>query len=175
MKSGEDRLYLVRRLIRMAIEDIGLADPRAVEQAIACMQTVHFLGIPEGDQALAQLALYLALAPKSDAAYRALNHANSVIDSTRAEPVPMHLRNAPTRLMKQMGYSKGYQHAHAQADALTAMDCLPDSLLQTVFYEPTQRGFERQLAERLAWLKAEKDGKKSKETTENSDGEAVKN
>ena len=162
MKSGEDRLYLVRRLIRMAIEDIGLADPRAVEQAIACMQIVHFLGVPEGDQALAQLALYLALAPKSDAAYRALNHANSVIDSTRAEPVPMHLRNAPTRLMKQMGYSKGYQHAHAQADALTATDCLPDSLLQTVFYEPTQRGFERQLAERLAWLKAEKDGKNRK-------------
>ncbi|MGA8027988.1 MAG: replication-associated recombination protein A [Bryobacteraceae bacterium] len=122
MKAGEDRLYLARRLVRMAIEDIGLADPRAVEQSIACMQTVHFLGIPEGDQALAQLAIYLALAPKSDAAFQALNRVNETIESTAAPPVPLHLRNAPTPLMKQMGYSKriqartqrrrrGYRHA----------------------------------------------------------------
>ncbi len=153
MKAGEDRLYLVRRLIRMAIEDIGLADPRAVEQAIACQQTVHFLGVPEGDQALAQLALYLALAPKSDAAYQALNRANEIIETTVAEPVPLHLRNAPTRLMKEMGYSKGYKHAHKDSSAFTDMECMPPGLRQTSFYEPTDRGFELRLKERLDWLK----------------------
>jgi len=153
MKAGEDRLYLARRLVRMAIEDIGLADPRAVEQAIACQQTVHFLGTPEGDQALAQLALYLALAPKSDAAYQALNLANATIDSTVAEPVPLHLRNAPTRLMKEMGYSKGYKHAHKDSAAFTDMKCMPPALEQTHFYQPTDRGFEQRLRERLEWLK----------------------
>jgi putative ATPase len=160
MKSGEDRLYLARRLVRMAIEDIGLADPRAVEQAIACKDTVHFLGIPEGDQALAQLALYLALAPKSDAAYQALNRANALIDSSRAEPVPLHLRNAPTRLMKELGYSEGYEHAHRNAEAVTAMNCLPESISDAEFYEPTDRGFERQLGERVHWLKAKKGERK---------------
>jgi putative ATPase len=153
MKAGEDRLYLARRLIRMAIEDIGLADPGAIEQSIACMQTVHFLGIPEGDQALAQLALYLALAPKSDAAYQALNQANAIIESTAAEPVPLHLRNAPTRLMKEMGYGKGYQHAHKLSDAFADMICMPPSLKDAVFYEPTDRGFEQRLRERLEWLR----------------------
>jgi putative ATPase len=161
MKAGEDRMYLARRLVRMAIEDIGLADPRAVEQGIACMQTVHFLGIPEGDQALAQLTIYLALAPKSDAAYQALNRVNATIENTVAEPVPLHLRNAPTRLMKELGYAKGYQHAHKQADAVTAMECLPKSLAQARFYEPTDRGFEQRLRERYQWLaksKAEQQG-----------------
>jgi putative ATPase len=153
MKAGEDRLYLARRLIRMAIEDIGLADPRAVEQGIACMQTVHFLGIPEGDQALAQLALYLALAPKSDAAYQALNQANAIIDSTVAEPVPLHLRNAPTRLMKDMGYAKGYKHAHKDSAAFTDMECMPASLTKSAFYQPTDRGFEQRLRERVEWLR----------------------
>jgi putative ATPase len=152
MKAGEDRLYLVRRLIRMAIEDIGLADPHAVEQAIACMQTVHFLGIPEGDQALAQLTIYLALAPKSDAAYQALNRVNTAIETTVASPVPLHLRNAPTPLMKHLGYSRGYQHAHQHADAVTDMPCLPESLLGSKFYEPTDRGFEQKLRDRLRWL-----------------------
>jgi putative ATPase len=152
MKAGEDRLYLARRLIRMAIEDVGLGDPRAVEQAIACMQTVHFLGIPEGDQALAQLTIYLALAPKSDAAYQALNRANTTIETTVAEPVPLHLRNAPTRLMKEMGYSKGYKHAHQQEDAITDMQCLPASLVDAVFYIPTDRGFEQQLKDRMDWV-----------------------
>jgi putative ATPase len=152
MRAGEDRLYLVRRLVRIAIEDIGLADPRAVEQAIACMQTVHFLGIPEGDQALAQLTIYLALAPKSDAAYQALNRVNTTIDSTVAAPVPLHLRNAPTPLMKQLGYSQGYQHAHRQADAIADMECLPETLIGSKFYEPTDRGFEQKLRERLNWL-----------------------
>ena len=136
----------------MAIEDIGLADPRAVEQAIACMQTVHFLGIPEGDQALAQLTIYLALAPKSDAAYQALNKVNSTIETTMAPPVPLHLRNAPTGLMKEMGYSKGYKHAHKEKDATTDMQCLPDSLVGSHFYEPTERGLEQELQKRLQRL-----------------------
>jgi putative ATPase len=152
LKAGEDRLYLARRLVRMAIEDIGLADPRAVEQGIACMQTVHFLGIPEGDQALAQLTIYLALAPKSDAAYQALNKVDAVIESTAAAPVPLHLRNAPTGLMKHLGYARGYQHAHANPDAVTEMTCLPEALSGARFYEPTDRGFEQKLRERLDWL-----------------------
>lgn len=153
LKAGEDRLYLVRRLVRMAIEDIGLADPRALEQAIACMQTVHFLGIPEGDQALAQLAIYLSLAPKSDAAYQALNQAGAIIESTVAEPVPLHLRNAPTRLMKELHYAKGYKHAHKESDAITDMECMPPSLSGVVFYVPSGRGFEERLRERVEWLK----------------------
>ena len=156
MKAGEDRLYLVRRLVRMAIEDIGLADPRAVEQAIACMQTVHFLGVPEGDLAVAQLTIYLAVAPKSDAAYQALNKVNSTIESSVAEPVPMHLRNAPTRLMKEIGYSKGYQHAHKDVDAVSSMQCLPAGLVGTVFYQPTERGLEAKIRQKLEWLKEKK-------------------
>ena len=148
----------------MAIEDIGLGDPHAVEQAIACMQTVHFLGIPEGDQALAQLTIYLALAPKSDAAYQALNRANTAIESTVAEPVPLHLRNAPTRLMKEMGYAKGYKHAHQEQDAVADMQCLPPSLANAVFYVPTDRGFERELRDRMDWV-----GKKRGRTRESGE------
>jgi putative ATPase len=153
LHAGEDRLYLARRLVRMAIEDIGLADPRAVEQAIACMQTVHFLGVPEGDQALAQLTLYLAIAPKSDAAYRALNAAMEIIENKPAEPVPLQLRNAPTRLMKQIGYGQGYKHAHSELDAITDMECLPPGLVGTQFYDPTNRGWESKVKERIDWLR----------------------
>ena len=152
LEAGEDRMYIARRLVRMAIEDIGLADPRALEQAIACMQTVHFLGIPEGDQALAQAAIYLAVAPKSDAAYQALNQAaqDVVQDAARRTRVPMHLRNAPTRAMKEWGYGDGYQHAHQfSQDALTGMECLPESLAGTRFYEPSDRGIEARITERL--------------------------
>lgn len=162
LEAGEDRMYLARRLVRMAVEDIGLADPRAVEQAIACQQTVHFLGIPEGDQALAQAAIYLALAPKSDAAYRALNAARAVVRDQPAEPVPMRLRNAPTRAMKQWGYGEGYRHAHQEPEELTTMDCLPDALAGTQFYRPTTRGLEARLKERLdairAWVSSRKSG-----------------
>jgi putative ATPase len=156
LHAGEDRLYLARRLVRMAIEDIGLADPRAVEQAIACMQTVHFLGVPEGDLALGQLAVYLALAPKSDASYRALNKAVETVQTAVAEPVPLHLRNAPTGLMKAIGYGKGYKHAHAESDAVTDMQCLPQSLAGSVFYVPSDRGFEQKLKERIDWLEKKK-------------------
>ncbi len=154
LASGEDRLYIARRLVRMAVEDIGLADPRALEQAMAAQQAAHFLGAPEGDQALAQVAIYLAVAPKSDAAYRALNQAAQAVENSMAEPVPMHLRNASTRAMKQWGYGAGYQHAHQSEDALTDMPCLPESLSGTVFYEPTDRGIEQRIAQRLAEIRA---------------------
>jgi len=154
LEAGEDRMYLARRLVRMAVEDIGLADPRAVEQAIACQQTVHFLGIPEGDQALAQAALYLALAPKSDAGYRALNAARALVRERPAEAVPLHLRNAPTKSMKEWGYGAGYEHAHQQPEALTTMPCLPEALAGQRFYEPSTRGFEVRLKERLEAIRA---------------------
>jgi len=153
LQGGEDRMYLARRLVRMAVEDIGLADPRALEQAMAAQQAVHFLGIPEGDQALAQVALYLAIAPKSDAAYRALNKAMETVENTTAEPVPMQLRNAPTKAMKDWGYGQGYQHAHQFEDALNNMSCLPENLRGTVFYEPTDRGSEQRIAQRLAEIR----------------------
>jgi putative ATPase len=159
LESGEDRMYLARRLVRMAIEDIGLADPRAIEQAIACQQTVHFLGVPEGDLALGQLAIYLALAPKSDSSYLAMNRIRDTIQTTIAEPVPMHLRNAPTGLMKELGYAKGYRHAHQEPDAVTDMTCLPPSLAGHRFYEPTNRGFEQKLQDRLRWLEERRHSK----------------
>jgi putative ATPase len=165
MKAGEDRLYLARRLVRMAIEDIGMADPRAVEQAMACMQTVHFLGVPEGDLALVQLTIYLSIASKSDAAYRAFNKVTSTIETTTAEPVPMHLRNAPTRLMKEIGYAKGYQHAHMEEDAVTNMKCLPEGLQDMTFYEPSDRGFEARVRERMEWLKQRKAGATERAST----------
>jgi putative ATPase len=149
LEGGEDRLYIARRLMRMAIEDIGLADPRALEQAVAAMQAVHFLGIPEGDQALAQAAIYLAIAPKSDAAYQALNRVKQAVEETVAEPVPLHLRNPVTSSMREWGYGEGYQHAHDFQDALPDMPCLPPSLAGRRFYLPTARGVEKRIAERL--------------------------
>jgi len=157
LAAGEDRLYIARRLVRMAIEDIGLADPRAMEQAIAGQQTVHFLGTPEGDQALAQVVIYLAVAPKSDAAYRALNKAVKIAETQIAEPVPMNLRNASTKAMKEWGYSEGYQHAHQYADGLNDMECLPPKLAGTVFYEPTDRGIEQRIGQRLAEIRTRRD------------------
>jgi putative ATPase len=156
LESGEDRMYIARRLVRMAIEDIGMADPRALEQSIAAQQAVHFLGIPEGDLALAQTAIYLAAAPKSDASYQALNRVIEAVQSHRDEPVPFHLRNAVTGAMKQWGYGAGYQHAHKFEDALPEMECLPESLAGTRFYEPTNRGAEQRIAERLAAIRASK-------------------
>ena len=156
LEAGEDRLYIARRLVRMAIEDIGLADPRALEQTIAAQQAVHFLGIPEGDLALGQATIYLAAAPKSDASYQALNRVMEAVENHRAEPVPFHLRNAPTGFMKSWGYGAGYQHAHKFEDALTDMECLPESLAGTRFYEPTNRGAEQKIAERLEAIRTRK-------------------
>jgi putative ATPase len=158
LEAGEDRLYIARRLIRMASEDIGLADPRALEQAIAAMQAVHFLGIPEGDLALGQAAIYLAMAPKSDAAYRAMGAVYEDVQNTIAEPVPMQLRNAPTPQMKSWGYGEGYQHAHQFEDAMVDMECLPESLRGREYYLPTDRGVEARIKERLGELRKRKKG-----------------
>jgi len=157
LEAGEDRLYIARRLVRMAIEDVGLADPRALEQAVAAMHAVHLLGIPEGDQALAQAAIYLALAPKSDAAYQALNRARADVQQTMAEPVPLHLRNPVTRSMREWGYGEGYQHAHDLPDALPDMPCLPPSLKNRRYYFPTERGVEKRIGERLEEIRKAKE------------------
>ena len=154
LESGEDRMYIARRVVRMSIEDIGLADPRAMEQCIAMQRTVHFLGIPEGDLALAQAVIYLAVAPKSDASYKALGDVMQEVRAGRAEPVPMHLRNAPTKAMKDWGYGSGYQHAHEFDDALNHMDCLPESLAGRRWYYPTGRGVEKRIQERLDEIRA---------------------
>jgi putative ATPase len=161
LEGGEDRMYIARRLVRMAIEDIGMADPRALEQAMAGMQAVHFLGIPEGDQALAQSAIYLALAPKSDAAYKALNQARADAGNSVAEPVPMHLRNASTGAMREWGYGTGYEHAHEFQDAITSMPCLPESLANRRYYVPTGRGVEKRIAERLEEIRRAKSARRT--------------
>jgi putative ATPase len=160
LEAGEDRMYIARRLVRMAIEDISLADPRALEQSMAAMQAVHFLGIPEGDLALGQLAIYLAVAPKSDAAYRAMDAVREDVQNSIAEPVPLHLRNAPTAAMKQWGYSAGYQHAHKFEDAITGMECLPPTLIGKQYYTPSNRGLEKRIAERMEEIRKAKEAKK---------------
>jgi putative ATPase len=149
VESGEDPLYIARRLVRFASEDIGNADPQALTVAIAAKEAVHFMGMPEGNTALAQAALYLATAPKSNAVYEAYSHAAADAHSDVAQPVPLHLRNAPTRLMKDLEYGKGYKYAHNEADAIAQMSCLPPALEGRKYYEPKDRGFEKEIKRRL--------------------------
>jgi putative ATPase len=156
LEGGEDRIYLLRRLVRMSFEDIGLADPRALEQAVAALNAFRLIGEPEGDLVLAQVAVYLAMAPKSDAVYRALGSVKEDVQNTLSEPVPMQLRNAPTRAMKEWGYGEGYQHAHQFEGGLTNMECLPDSLKGRRYYRPTERGVEKRISERLRELLRDK-------------------
>jgi putative ATPase len=149
IEAGEDPLYIARRLIRMASEDIGLADPKALEVAVAAMQAVHFVGLPEGDLALAQAAVYLALAPKSNALYVGYGEVKADARKTVAEPVPFHLRNPVTGLMADFGYGKGYQYAHDAREKLTDMECLPENLKGRRYYQPTDQGFEKRLKEKM--------------------------
>jgi len=149
IEAGEDPLYIVRRLVRFASEDVGLADPHALTLAISAQQAVHFVGLPEGALALAQLTVYLAGAPKSNAIYTAWGAASRDALETRADPVPLHLRNAPTGLMKSLGYSQGYRYAHDEAEGVATMDCLPESMKGRRYYRPTSRGREKDLADRL--------------------------
>jgi len=151
--AGEDPMYLARRVIRMAVEDIGLAAPEALNLCLSARQTMDFLGSPEGDLALAEAVVYLALAPKSNSLYLAWSAVRQDIESTRQEPVPLHLRNAPTRLMKELDYGKGYRYAHDEEGKVADMDCLPASLLGRRYFEPTQEGREKQLAQRLEELR----------------------
>jgi putative ATPase len=149
LEAGEEPLYVARRLVRFASEDVGLADPRALEQAVAAWQAVHFIGMPEGALALAQLVVYLAAAPKSNAVYRGYGDAGREALASRAEPPPLWIRNAPTRMMKSLGYGKGYRYAHDEEAGVAAMDCLPEALAGRRFYQPTERGAEKELAARL--------------------------
>jgi putative ATPase len=153
LERGDDPHYVARRLVRFATEDIGLAEPHALPLAIAAQQAVHFLGMPEGALALAELTVYLALAPKSNAVYRAYSEASADVASTRNDPVPIHLRNAPTRLMKDLGYGRDYRYAHDYEDGIVAQVNLPDNLRGTTYYEPTERGFERELGDRLRHIR----------------------
>ncbi len=154
LEGGEDRLYIGRRLVRMAAEDIGLADPRAVEMAMTAVEAFRFLGEPEGDLFLAQATVYLALAPKSDAVYKALSGARKDVRSGPAPIVPLQLRNAPTRLMRDLGYSSGYEHAHDTDDAIVGMSCLPAGMEGRRYYHPTRREIEERIAKRLEALRA---------------------
>lgn len=159
LEAGEDPLYIARRLVRMASEDIGLADPQALTVALNAMQAVHFLGMPEGNLALAEAAVYLALAPKSNALYAGYGKVQEDIERTRTEPVPLHLRNPVTGLMRDFGYGKGYQYAHDLPEKTTSMTCLPESLRNRRYYLPTDQGFEQKLKERIQELLKLKGGK----------------
>jgi putative ATPase len=152
IEAGEEPLYIARRLVRFASEDVGNADPNALTVAVAAKEAVHFIGMPEGNTALAQAVTYLATAPKSNAVYAAYSQAAADAHEQVAEPVPLHLRNAPTRLMKDEGYGRGYAYAHDDPDGVTGMDCLPPALAGRRYYRPTARGYEKEVARRLdAW------------------------
>jgi putative ATPase len=158
IESGEDAMYIARRLVRFASEDIGNADPRALSIAVAAKDAVHFIGMPEGNTALAQAAIYMAVAAKSNAVYRAYSEAAEAAASEVAEPVPLHLRNAPTRLMKELDYGKGYRYAHDEADGVSAgMECLPPAHAGRRFYEPVDRGLESEIRRKLEALRKKPD------------------
>ncbi len=151
LEGGEDPLYIARRIVRMAVEDIGLADPHALPQTMAAQQAVHFLGQPEGELALAQAVVYLCQAPKSNAVYRAYAAAVKDVRQTRNEPIPLHLRNAPTRLMKELGYGHGYEYAHDLPAGRSEQTHLPPKLQGRIYYEPTGRGFEAHVRQQFVW------------------------
>jgi putative ATPase len=149
LEAGEDPLYIVRRLVRFASEDIGLADPRALRIALDAKDAFNFIGLPEGKLALAQCVIYLAAAPKSNSVYTAYDAVVSDVENTRNDPVPLHIRNAPTGLMKQLGYGKGYQYAHDLEDKVADMDCLPESLKGRKYYHAQETGEETEIKRRL--------------------------
>jgi putative ATPase len=161
LEAGEDPLYVARRLVRFASEDVGMADPQALVQAMAAQQAVHFIGMPEGALALAQLVTYLSAAPKSNALYVAYGEASGDAMNSRAEPVPLWIRNAPTGLMKDLGYGKGYAYAHDEAEGVAGMDCLPQNLEGRRYYRPTERGEEARTGARLEEARAIREAKKA--------------
>jgi putative ATPase len=153
LEAGEDPLYVARRVVRMAVEDIGLADPNALALCMAARDAVDFIGMPEGNLALAQAVVYLSLAPKSNALYTAYGAVQQDVEQTAAEPVPLHLRNAPTELMKGLGYGQGYQYAHDLESKIADMQCLPDNLRNRTYYHPTNEGVEKRIRERMEEIK----------------------
>jgi len=165
VEAGEDPMYIARRLVRFASEDIGNADPQALLVAVSARDAAHFLGYPEANTALAQAAIYMATAPKSNAVYTAYSDAAESAQRDAASPVPLHLRNAPTKLMKQLEYGKGYRYAHDEPDAVAAMDCLPENLQGRTFYRPTERGFEKEIKRRLdGWKELKRKRREPDET-----------
>ncbi len=158
IEAGEDPLYIARRLVRMAVEDIGMADPNALSLTVAARDAVDFIGMPEGNLALAEAAVYLALAPKSNALYTAYGAVQQDVERTVAEPVPLHLRNAPTGLMKGLGYGTGYQYAHDLDAKVADMQCLPDNLKNRRYYFPTQEGIEKRIRERMEEIRKRRKG-----------------
>jgi putative ATPase len=161
LEAGEDPLYIARRVVRMAVEDIGLADPGALSLCMAARDAVDFIGMPEGNLALAQAVVYLSVAPKSNALYTAYSAVQQDVEQTAAEPVPLHLRNAPTSLMKGMGYGQGYKYAHDLEDKTADMQCLPDNLKDRTYYQPTNEGIEKRIRERLEGIKKVRSSKAS--------------
>jgi putative ATPase len=161
LAGGEDPLYLARRLVRMAIEDVGLADPRALSVALAAKDAYHFLGTPEGELALAEATIYLATAPKSNSAYTAFGDAQAAAEEHPAEPVPLHIRQAPTPLLKELGYGKGYKYAFDSKDAYLPQEYLPESLRGAQWYQPSDFGYEKTVRERLEWWEKLKRGEGS--------------
>ena len=164
LAAGEDPLYIARRMVRFASEDVGNADPRALAIAMDAMQAYHFLGSPEGELALVQAAAYLATAPKSNALYVGYGRVRDVIGKTGTLPVPLHIRNAPTRLMKELNYGKDYRYAHDYEQAYVPQEYLPESLQGRglTFYQPTDRGYEKTIGERMAYWKRLRDEKMKK-------------
>jgi len=162
LRAGEDPLYVARRVVRMAVEDIGLAAPEALNLCLSARDMVDFLGSPEGELALAEAVVYLALAPKSNAIYTAYGAVMADIEATRQEPVPLHLRNAPTKLMKELGYSSGYEYAHDVEGHVADMECLPESLAGRRWYRPTQEGREKLLAQRMEEIRRLRESKRSR-------------
>jgi putative ATPase len=160
--GGEDPMYIARRTVRFASEDVGLADPRALEIAIAARDAWHFLGSPEGELALAEAAVYLATAPKSNRVYTAWSGALAAARDTPAAAVPKHIRNAPTKLMKELGYGEGYQYAHSVPEGYLPQDYLPDEIADAKFYDPTAFGFEKEIAKRIEWWAKLKNDRRSK-------------
>jgi putative ATPase len=156
LEAGEDPLYVARRVVRMAVEDIGLADPNALSLCMAARDAVDFIGMPEGNLALAQAVVYLSVAPKSNALYTAYSDVQGDVERTAAEPVPLHLRNAPTRLMKGLGYGKGYPYAHDLESKVADMQCLPDNLRGRVYYQPTNEGIEKRIRDRMEEIKRQR-------------------
>jgi putative ATPase len=156
LEAGEDPLYIARRVVRMAVEDIGLADPNALSLCMAARDAVDFIGLPEGNLALAQAVVYLSLAPKSNALYTAYGKVQQDVESTAAEPVPLHLRNAPTGLMKGLGYGRGYRYAHDLESKVADMQCLPDNLRDRIYYHPTNEGVEKRIRERLVEIRRQR-------------------
>jgi putative ATPase len=164
--GGEDPLYIARRLVRVATEDVGLADPQALGVTIAARDAFHFLGSPEGELALAEAVLYLATAPKSNRTYEAWGRALARARETPGDPVPLHIRNAPTSLMKELGYGSGYRYDPAEPDGIAPQRYLPDRLEGEVFYRPGRFGYEKTVAARLEWWAARRGGARTPSSPE---------